>query len=737
MDMSRRVFPSIIFLLLFVGCGRRHSSNPPLPTFGGLISASATSDTTIQLGWLPATDRNTPQNQITYLVYQATASGQENFSVPAAVTDPGAAIYVVGNLNPSATYFFVVRARNLAGGIDQNSVEKSATTAASGSSSIDTLPPTVSITAPAAWSALSGAATLTASATDNVGVARVEFYTNGATLIGSQSTSGPNVSASIAWDTTRAPDGVYTLTAKAYDAANNSAISPGVIVTVANTPDNTKPSIPQNFSATAVSAERIDLRWSSSSDFTDNGSPGQVAGYRIERSGDGITFTEIAIASTNFYADAGLTAGATYFYRIRAFDLKGNLSDYSASAGATTLAAASATTLGGSLNVDSANPAANPFLALYSDGTLYAAWKEAPQVYVKQYIPNQNCWGDGAVCGALVGGTGLRVAPNPQDNIEHPGIAFVGTYLYVAWEEIPSSNIVKVKRCLITACAGWEDVSSGIMQDAYAFAPFIASDGSAPYLAWIESTTSRQEIWVKQFNATNWVPVGTLPLNKSGSFDADNFLRPGLAFSATQVAHATWAEPDINPSPRQIWVKRLSGAWLLLGKGSLNVNAGQEARGPSIALNGEVPIVAWQEQDSLDPSVWRIYVKQWIQAQSCWGDGTSCGALLGGGAASGAGNTQTSNVADRPVAVAFDPSGTPYLTFSEIDFSNFGRIYLKKLLCANGFCSWDIISGGSLNVNNKYAQSPFVLMNGATAYVAWEETAPNTPVTQVYVRSLQ
>lgn len=87
----------------------------------------------------------------------------------------------------------------------------------------------VSFSSPANDATLSGISTVTASASDNVGVAKVEFYQDNS-LIGS-AVSAPY---SLALDTTRLPDGAYTLSAKAYDAAGNVGARGPVGVTVKN-----------------------------------------------------------------------------------------------------------------------------------------------------------------------------------------------------------------------------------------------------------------------------------------------------------------------------------------------------------------------------------------------------------------------------------------------------------------------------------------------------------------------
>ncbi|MES2365374.1 MAG: Ig-like domain-containing protein, partial [Pseudomonadota bacterium] len=95
----------------------------------------------------------------------------------------------------------------------------------------DVTAPTVSMTAPASGATVSGVATtVSATASDNVGVAGVQFKLDGVAL-GTEDTATP---FSISWNTTTASNGVHTLTATARDAAGNSTTSAGVNVTVSN-----------------------------------------------------------------------------------------------------------------------------------------------------------------------------------------------------------------------------------------------------------------------------------------------------------------------------------------------------------------------------------------------------------------------------------------------------------------------------------------------------------------------
>jgi hypothetical protein len=100
----------------------------------------------------------------------------------------------------------------------------------------ETTPPTVSMTGPAAGAAVSGPVTLTADASDNVGVAGVQFLLDGAP-VGAEDTSAPY---SVTWNSDAAALGARTLTAVARDAAGNSTTAAPVSVTVV---DPTAPAV--------------------------------------------------------------------------------------------------------------------------------------------------------------------------------------------------------------------------------------------------------------------------------------------------------------------------------------------------------------------------------------------------------------------------------------------------------------------------------------------------------------
>lgn len=90
--------------------------------------------------------------------------------------------------------------------------------------------PSVALASPVNGGSVASSVTISASASDNVGVAGVQFKLDGANL-GSEDTASPY---SVAWNTATAVNGPHTLTAIAHDAAGNQATSQTFTVNVKN-----------------------------------------------------------------------------------------------------------------------------------------------------------------------------------------------------------------------------------------------------------------------------------------------------------------------------------------------------------------------------------------------------------------------------------------------------------------------------------------------------------------------
>jgi subtilisin family serine protease len=112
------------------------------------------------------------------------------------------------------------------------------TTAASVSVTVanDTASPTVALTTPGAGT-VSGTVNITGAASDDLGVAAVQFTLNGAPL-GEEDTTAPYEAS---WDSASVANGVHVLAAVARDAAGHTTTAASVSVTVAN--DTASPTV--------------------------------------------------------------------------------------------------------------------------------------------------------------------------------------------------------------------------------------------------------------------------------------------------------------------------------------------------------------------------------------------------------------------------------------------------------------------------------------------------------------
>ena len=188
------------------------------PTAPGGLTAVAASSSQMNLAWTASTDN---VGVTGYRVERCQGAGCSNFT---EIATPTGTTYPDTGLTAGTSYSYRVRATDPVGNLSPYSNTASATTQAS-----DTQPPTVSITAPNPGPPVSQVITISATASDNVGVVAVEFLVDGISL-GTDSTA-PYI---IPWNTTTANNGAHTLIAVARDAAGNQTTSAPVVVTTLN-----------------------------------------------------------------------------------------------------------------------------------------------------------------------------------------------------------------------------------------------------------------------------------------------------------------------------------------------------------------------------------------------------------------------------------------------------------------------------------------------------------------------
>jgi chitodextrinase len=179
---------------------------PSVPTG---LKATAVSATRVSLAWNASTDNVGVTGYYVYLNDQPLATTTStSFSHTGLAT--------------GSTYSYRVSAFDAV-------PNHSAWTGTVAATTRDTVAPAVGITAPVPGK-VSGTLTISAGASDDVGVVGVQFQYDGVNL-GAEDTSAPYA---ISVHTPSAPNGSYTLTAVARDAAGNRTTSAPVTVTVKN-----------------------------------------------------------------------------------------------------------------------------------------------------------------------------------------------------------------------------------------------------------------------------------------------------------------------------------------------------------------------------------------------------------------------------------------------------------------------------------------------------------------------
>ncbi len=195
----------------------------------------------------------------------------------------------------------------------------------------DTTSPVVSITNPVNNSVVPNTVDVRAEASDNEGVARVEFYIDGQLYFTDEVAPW-----SCYWTIEGGESGAHTLYAKAFDAAGNSDRSDDVTVTCENTP----PAAVDDLAATDPDINGdLTLTWTAPGD---DGTTGTAAVYDVRCYWSEITAanwvsasrlegepTPQVAGSTESLDVVGLFLSSTYYFAMRTQDAAGNWSDIS------------------------------------------------------------------------------------------------------------------------------------------------------------------------------------------------------------------------------------------------------------------------------------------------------------------------------------------------------------------------------------------------------------------------
>jgi fibronectin type 3 domain-containing protein len=298
--------------------GAAADTQPPTVPTG--LSATAISVSEIDLNWTASTDN---VGVTGYLVELCQGAGCSTF---AQIGTASSTSFKSTSLTAGTSYSYRIRATDAAGNSSNYSSVVTAVTQA-----VDTTPPTAPSNLTAS-SISSSQITLTWTASTDAG--GLHGYSIERCLTSSCvfTVIVPYITSTVYNDTGLTAGTSYSYRVQASDSAGNLSAYSNVATASTPAPDTQPPTTPGNLTATASGSTQINLSWNASTDNT------AVTGYLLERcQGAGCSaFTQIATTSSVSYSDTGLTAGTSYTYRGRATDAAGNLSGYSATAGAST-----------------------------------------------------------------------------------------------------------------------------------------------------------------------------------------------------------------------------------------------------------------------------------------------------------------------------------------------------------------------------------------------------------------
>ena len=266
-----------------------------------LATVSQARDVTLQ--WDPETDPSVTGYKIYYNADSASQpfSGTGSLQGASPIDVKTLTSSVVSGLDPNRSYYFAVTAYNSSG------VESPYSNIANVAEAV---PPTVAITSPASNATVSGPVSVSVSATDNVGVTKVEFYLNG--ILKATDTSTPYV---YALSTTALASGTYTLMAKAYDAAGNVGQSSDVSVVVVN--DTTAPTV-------TLSAPVNNATVSGTTTISANASD-NVGVSKVEFYSNGALLYATNVSPFSYSWNTATAANGTYTLVAKAYDSTGNV----------------------------------------------------------------------------------------------------------------------------------------------------------------------------------------------------------------------------------------------------------------------------------------------------------------------------------------------------------------------------------------------------------------------------
>jgi hypothetical protein len=246
-----------------------------------------------------------------------------------------------------------------------------------------------------------------------------------------------------------------------------------------------------------------------------------------------------------------------------------------------------------------------PYLAFLENDRNFYPWNSL--LYVKSW--NGSAW--------VLKGTGpLNRNGGASGNLaESVSVTSDGADPVVAWTEYnttfgsdtpPQVYVSRWNGSAWSALGG----SLNVNVSSWASEVSVVCIGSKPYAAWTErSQAGNAQIFVKTWNGTAWVLVGSGTLNRDAA--SGWAYRPALAVDAsTSGLYVGWVEQQSLGKKAQVHVSKFSGGlWTSLGS-TLNANptVGSAQRVALAVFKGR-PIVSWGEVNL--GCMRQIYAREW------------------------------------------------------------------------------------------------------------------------------
>jgi hypothetical protein len=456
-------------------------------------------------------DTAAPSVAITSPISGSTASGTVSVSANASdnVAVSKVEFYVNGTLKATSTgapysynwntltlasgsYTLSAKAYDAAGNVGQSSVTVIVAN--------DTIAPSVSIASPVAGSTIGGTVPVSASASDNVAVEKVELYLNGALV--ATSTAAPY---GYNWNTTNAANGSYTLSVKAYDAAGNVGQS-SVTVNVAN--DAIAPVVSI---ASPVAGSIIGGTVTVSANASDN-----QAVKKVELYLNGALAATSTAAPYSFSWNTANAANGSYTVSAKAYDAAGNIGQAAATVTVFNDAAAPSVSIASpvagatvkgtvSLNANASDNVAVTKVEFYLDGVLQASSTTAPYAY---------SWNTSTAANGThtVSAKAYDQAGNVGQSASVSVNVLNDTVAPVISVSAPTKDYVTSSKLTISASA--KDNVAVVKMEAYVDNALVLSTSNSSFSVSTSIVKGVHTVTIKAYDASNNVAVFTKTVNR-------------------------------------------------------------------------------------------------------------------------------------------------------------------------------------------------------------------------------